>query len=287
MKRISRTNLEVERPRKGDETMLSWEALHRRRLDDSPRIGVTAALREETESVAQNPLGRFVRTDLDYVERVSEAGGVPVVLSPSLSLRAAETLLDRLDGLLLSGGPDLDPGYYGEKPIPELGTTIPEWDALEMALLRLALEQGVPIFGICRGMQILNVALGGTLYQDVPSQIGAGVLKHWQTTPKCQVTHEVEVLDDSYLAEITDRQSVEVNSYHHQGIKGLAYALTVAAHSADGVIEALESRDFSERWMVGVQWHPEGMRDTLSGHLNLFEAHVCAARRHSSRRTAA
>ena len=287
MKRKTRTNLKVEYPRKGDETMRSSEALDRRGMINSPRIGVTAALREETESIAQNPLGRFVRTDLDYVRGVSEAGGVPVVLSPSLSLRAAEALLAGLDGLLLSGGPDLDPGYYGEGPIPELGTTIPEWDALEMALLRLALEQGMPIFGICRGMQILNVALGGTLYQDVPSQLGADVLDHWQTTPKCQVTHEVEVLEDSYLAKITDRQTVEVNSYHHQGIKGLADVLTVAARCADGVIEALESRDFSDRWMVGVQWHPEGMRDTESAHRNLFEAHVCAAERHASRTTAA
>jgi putative glutamine amidotransferase len=248
---------------------------------------VTAALREVTKSIAQNPLGRFVRTDLDYIKGVSEAGGVPVVLSPSLSLRAAETLLDGLDGLLLSGGPDLDPGYYGEGPMPELGTTIPEWDALEMALLRLALERGIPIFGICRGMQILNVALGGTLHQDVPSQLGSEILDHWQTTPKCQVTHEVEVLGGTYLAKITDRQTVEVNSYHHQGIKSPADVLTVAARCADGVIEALESRDFSDRWMVGVQWHPEGMRDTESGHRNLFEAHVCAAERHASRRTAA
>jgi len=287
MKRKTRTNLKVEHPRKGDETMRSLEALDRRGLDNSPRIGVTAALREETESIVHKPLGRFVRTDLEYVKGVSEAGGVPVVLSPSLSLRAAEALLAGLDGLLLSGGPDLEPGYYGEAPIPQLGTTIPEWDALEMALLRLALEQGMPIFGICRGMQILNVALGGTLYQDVPSQLGTDVLNHWQTTPKCQVIHEVEVLDDSYLAKITDRQTVEVNSYHHQGIKGLADVLAVAARCADGVIEALESRDFSDRWMVGVQWHPEGMRDTEYGHRNLFEAHVCAAERHASRRTAA
>ena len=287
MKRRTSIDLKVERPRKGDETMSSSEALDRRGLDNSPKIGVTAALRGKTESISQNPSGRFVRTDLDYVKGVSEAGGVPVLLSPSLSLRAAEVLLDGLDGLLLSGGPDLDPGYYGEGPIPELGTTIPEWDALEMALLRLALEQGMPIFGICRGMQILNVALGGTLYQDVPSQLGADVFNHWQTTPKCQVTHEVEVLDDSYLAKITDRPKVEVNSYHHQGIKGLADVLTVAARCADGVIEALESRYFSNRWIVGVQWHPEGMRDTESGHRNLFEAHVCAAERYASRRTAA
>ena len=267
--------------------MGSLEALDRRTPVNSPRIGVTAALREEPESVAQNPLGRFVRTDLDYVKGVSEAGGVPVVLSPSLGLRAAEAILDGVDGLLLSGGPDLEPGYYGERPIPELGTTIPEWDALEMALLGLALERRMPIFGICRGMQMLNVALGGTLYQDVPSQLGADAIDHWQMTPKFQVAHEVDVLDDSYLAEMTDRQTVEVNSYHHQGIKGLADALTVAARSVDGVIEATESRDFSERWAVGVQWHPEGLLDTASGHRHLFEAHVRAAERHASRRPAA
>lgn len=267
--------------------MGSMEAFDHRALVNSPRIGVTAALREGTESIEQNPLGCFVRTDLDYVKAVSEAGGVPVVLPPSVSLRAAEALLDSVDGLLLSGGPDLEPAYYGEGPIPELGTTIPDWDALEMALLGLALEQGMPIFGICRGMQMLNVALGGTLYQDLPSQLGADVLNHWQTTSKRQVTHEVEVMGDSHLARITNRQTVEVNSYHHQGIKGLADALTVAARSVDGVIEALESRDFSERWLVGVQWHPEGMRDTASGHRKLFEAHVCAAERHASRRAAA
>jgi putative glutamine amidotransferase len=277
MNRKARTNARERR---------SSDALDRSGL--SPRIGVMAALREETESLAQDhPLGRFGRTDLDYVKGVSEAGGVPVVLSPSLSLRAAEALLDGLHGLLLSGGPDLDPGYYGEEPIPELGTILPEWDALEMALVGLALERGMPIFGICRGMQILNVALGGTLYQDVPSQLGAGVVDHWQTAPKCQLSHEVEVLDDSYLAEITDRQAVEVNSYHHQGIKGPADALTVAARSADGMIEALESRDFSDRWLVGVQWHPEGLRDSGSGHRNLFEAHVRAAERHALREVAA
>jgi putative glutamine amidotransferase len=263
------------------------EAQDRRGLVNFPKIGVTAALREQAQSSVQNPSGRFVRTDLDYVEGVAEAGEMPVVLPPSVSVRAAEALLDGLDGLLLSGGPDLDPGYYGEEPIPELGATIPEWDALEMALLGMALQRRMPIFGICRGMQILNVALGGTLYQDVSSQLGADVLNHWQTTPKCQSTHEVEVLEDSYLAEITERQTVQVNSYHHQGIKGLADALTVSAHSADGVIEALESCNFSDRWLVGVQWHPEGMRDIGSGHRNLFEAHVCAAERHALRRAAA
>jgi putative glutamine amidotransferase len=227
-----------------------------------------------------------VRADSDYVEGVVEAGGVPVVLTPAVGIRAAEALLGGLDGLLLSGGSDLEPGYYGEGSIPELGVTIPEWDAFDMALLSLALRRRMPIFGICRGMQILNVALGGTLHQDLHSQLGADMLEHRQEMPKWQPTHEAEILDGTYLAEITDRQSVEVNSYHHQGIKGPADVLAVSARSSDGVIEALESRDFRERWLVGVQWHPEGMRDTSPEHLNLFEAHVCAAGRHALRNVA-
>jgi putative glutamine amidotransferase len=263
------------------------EARNRRGVGNTPAIGVTASLKEDPESIAQGSPGRFVRADLDYVESVTEAGGEPVVLPPSVGLQAAEALLEGLDGLLLSGGTDLDPDYYGEGPIPELGVTIPERDALEMALLRLALQRGMPIFGICRGTQILNEALGGTLYQDVPSQLGVDVLDHWQETPKCQPTHEVEVLDDSYMAAIMDRQTVEVNSYHHQGIKGLADALTVTAHSSDGVIEAVESRDFSECRLIGVQWHAEGMRDTGLGHRNFFEAHICAAERYALLRAAA
>jgi putative glutamine amidotransferase len=137
-------------------------------------------------------------------------------------------------------------------------------------------------------MQLLNVALGGTLYQDMHSQFfGAGVIDHVQTTPKYRVIHEVEVLDDSYLEEVTDRRTVEVNSYHHQGIKAVADHLAVAARSSDGVIEAVESRDFSDRWLVGVQWHPEGLRDPDSGHRDLFEAHVRAAGRHALLRPAA
>lgn len=251
----------------------------------APVIGITATLRQDEASVAQRPLGRFVRADLDYVEGVAEAGGLPVVLPPVVGARETEVLLGGLDGLLLSGGSDLDPCYYGEEAVPELGATVPERDGFEMNLVEHALRSGMPIFGICRGMQILNVALGGTLYQDMPSQLGVDVLDHRQASSKYEPTHEVEVLDDSYLAEIMDRQSVEVNSYHHQGIKVLANALTVTARSSDGVIEAVESCDFSKSWLMGVQWHPEAMGHT--GHRNLFEAHVCAAERHSLRRAAA
>ena len=254
----------------------------------APIIGVTATLRQDVDCAAQRPLGRFVRADLDYVEGVAEAGGVPVVLPPVVGARAAEELLDGMDGLLLSGGSDLDPSYYGEKPVPELGVTIPERDAFEMALLEHALRRKIPILGICRGMQILNVALGGTLYQDLPSQVDHMVLLgHRQETPKWQPTHEVEMDGGSKVTEIMGTGELKVNSYHHQAIKVLASGLVAVAYSPDGVIEAVESDDLSKRWLIGVQWHAEAMRDAGPEHRRLFEAHVGAAERHALRHAAA
>ena len=252
-----------------------------------PIIGITATLKEDVDAVAERPLGRFVRADLDYVDGVTGAGGVPVVLPPAGDVRTAEAVIQSLDGLLLSGGSDLDPGYYGEEPAPELGITIPERDAFEMALVGLALRRGMPVFGICRGMQVLNVALGGTLYQDLPSQWERDLLKHRQDTPKWQPTHEVRVRDGSYIAEVMDREVVKVNSYHHQGIKDLAEGLLATSRSSDGVIEAVEAKDVSERWLLGVQWHAEAMRGAGPQQESLFEAHVSAAERHALRRAAA
>ncbi len=253
----------------------------------TPVIGVTATLKEDVDQVAERPLGYFVRADLDYVAGVAEAGGAPVVLPPLGEHRMAEAVIGGLDGLLLSGGSDLDPVYYGEEPLPELGPTIPERDAFEVALLEAALARGIPVFGICRGLQVLNVVLGGTLYQDLPSQFGGDVLKHRQTTPKWQATHEVEVRDGSYLAEVSGQGVVKVNSYHHQGIKDLADGLVVSARSSDGVIEAIEGTDLSNRWLVGVQWHAEAMRGASRQQRALFEAHVSAAEHHARRQAAA
>jgi putative glutamine amidotransferase len=253
----------------------------------APIIGITATLKEDIDAVAERPLGRFVRTDLDYVEGVAGAGGVPVVLPPVGDEGAAGAVMGNLDGLLLSGGSDLHPCYYGDEPTPELGPTIPERDAFEMALVELALLRGVPIFGICRGMQVLNVALGGTLYQDLPTQWDGDVLKHRQDTPKWQPTHEVEVSDGSYIAGVMGRDLVKVNSYHHQGIKDLAEGLVVTGRSSDGVIEAVEAGDLSQRWLLGVQWHAEAMRGAGPQQERLFEAHVLAAEHHALRRAAA
>src|ERR671917_2967504 len=167
----------------------------------TPVIGVTATLKEDVDQVAERPLGHFVRADLDYVAGVAEAGGAPVVLPPVGERGMAEALIGGLDGLLLSGGSDLDPGYYGEGPLPELGPTIPERDAFEVEVLKAALARGIPVFGICRGLQVLNVVLGGTLYQDLPSQFGGEGLKHCQTTPQWQGPHEGAGRDGAFLAE--------------------------------------------------------------------------------------
>jgi putative glutamine amidotransferase len=253
----------------------------------APIIGITGTLKDDVETVAERPLGRFIRADFDYVEGVAGAGGVPVVLPPVGDETAAGAVVRGLDGLLLSGGSDLDPGYYGEEPLPELGSTLPERDAFEMALVGHALRRGIPVFGICRGMQVLNVALGGTLYQDLPSQWDGYVHRHRQAIPKWQPSHEVEVREDSYIAEVMGRDVVKVNSYHHQGIKNLAEGLIVTGRSTDGVIEAVESRDFSERWLLGVQWHAEAMRGAGPQQESLFEAHVSAAERHALRDEAA
>ena len=209
-----------------------------------------------------------------------------MVLPPIVG--AAEEMARGIDGLLLTGGSDLEPGFYGEEPLPKLDVTLPERDTFEMAVLEHALQRGVPVFGICRGMQVLNVALGGTLYQDLPSQLEDGSIAHRQQMPKWQWTHEVEVDGNSRMAGIMETEALRVNSYHHQGLDQLGDGLRVVAHASDGVIEAVEYRDLSERWLVGVQWHAEAMRDTPGPeHRNLFEAHVAAAERYALRRAAA
>ncbi|AHY47025.1 putative glutamine amidotransferase [Rubrobacter radiotolerans] len=262
-----------------------------------PTIGVTATLKEDTETVATRPLGRYVRNDLDYIEGVAEAGGIPIILPPVMGAGGPEgyarSVIGRLDGLLLSGGSDLDPSYYGEESLPELDVTVPERDMFEMALLELALERGIPVFGICRGMQILNVALGGTLYQDLPSQRHPDDGSHRQTDHKWEPRHEVVLEPGAWSSSLLVPEvgnsgwSTPVNSYHHQAIKDLAGGLRATGHAPDGIVEVVESRDFSEGWFLGVQWHAEAMRSVRPEHASLFRAHVEAASGYARGRVAA
>ena len=253
----------------------------------APVIGVTATLKQDLEQRDTRPLGTYVRADLDYVSGVAEAGGVPMVLPPFAEY--AEEMVLGIDGLLLSGGSDLDPRFYGEAAIPELDTTLPQRDEFEMVLLEHALKRGLPVFGICRGLQVLNVAFGGTLYQDLPSQVNPALIAHRQLSPKWEWTHEVEMDEGSAMRRIMDVPRTRVNSYHHQAIKDLAEPFRAVGRSVDGIVEAIEHRDLSERWIVAVQWHAEAMREGDVGpeHRNLFRAHVAAAERHALKRAAA
>src|SRR5215213_5523441 len=185
---------------------------------------------------------------MPYLQALERAGAVPVVLPPCVSDLGA--LLSRLDGVCLSGGPDLDPDAYGSRERhAELGPTEPSLDDFELALARAALARGVPLLGICRGAQALNVACGGTLHQHLPG--------HRQSEPGCRVTHEVEVLPGTRLAGLIGAGPLAVNSFHHQAVERLGRGLRVAARAADGTVEAIEGPGFA----IGVQWHAEALAD--------------------------
>ncbi len=210
----------------------------------------------------------------DYVRAVEKAGGLPFVLAGRPE-DAAE-YLDRVQALVLSGGADIDPRHYGEERHPTVERVHPDRDAFELALVREALRRDLPTLAICRGHQLLNVATGGTLFQDIPSQVESAA-DHDPDTERWECCHDVEVLPGTRLHAILGRDRVAVNSFHHQAVKDLGRGLVLSARGADdGVIEGMEMPD--RRFMIGVQWHPESFWDRPQGFQPLFEALVNAAR---------
>jgi putative glutamine amidotransferase len=190
---------------------------------------------------------------MTYVRALERFGATPVVIPP-LPVQGIDGLLSRLDGLCLSGGPDIDPVAYREQAHPKLGPTWSELDAIELELARRADAAGVPVLGICRGAQTLNVARGGDLHQHLPDSGAAGV-EHRQVPAGEQASHPIEIDPASRLGEIIGAPEITVNSFHHQGVKRLGERLTVSARSRDGVVEGIEDR--SHPFLLGVQWHAE------------------------------
>lgn len=190
-----------------------------------------------------------------YAQVLEKIGLASVLITPAHAERSLPVLLDRCQGLVLTGGEDVDPACYREEPLPGLGVVNPARDATELAALRLTLERKLPILAICRGCQLLNVHLGGTLYQDLSTQRPGGVV-HGQVEPWERRTHHVRIAPDSMLAEIVGAEELLINSFHHQGIKDVAPGLEVAAVADDGTVEAVEWPDYPS-WLLGVQWHPE------------------------------
>jgi len=230
-----------------------------------PLIGVTTS---ELRPSAMATLTRHgeprhpeMALGITYVQAIERAGGVPVVLPPCVS--DLDSLISRLDAVCLSGGPDLDPGAYGARTRhPELGDTAPSLDAFELAIAREALERRMPLLGICRGAQALNVACGGTLHQHVGG--------HRQSEPGCTVTHDVDVLEGTRLGALVGAGAHAVNSFHHQAVDRVGAGLRISARaSEDGTVEAIESL---AGFAIGVQWHAEALSDG-----RLFEALVDSA----------
>jgi putative glutamine amidotransferase len=240
-----------------------------------PLIGLTTSEIRTARTLRPIPHGEPTPHEfalaIPYVRAVELAGGLPVIVPP-LGDVALEPLLDRLDGLCVPGGPDLDPSTYGEDPHSELGPFNPDVDRFEIAMVRAADERELPILGICRGAEVLNVARGGSLIQHLPD-LGAR-LPHRQDTPGTETSHPVSVATDSLLGEVTAADELQVNSFHHQGIGRLGRDLRPVAAAPDDTVEALEATD--RRFCLGVQWHAETLVH-MEPQIALFGAFVEAA----------
>ena len=210
-----------------------------------PLVGISTGFSDNTASV------RFT-----YIDAIVNAGGIPVLL-PLMrdSLRAVETIA-RVDALILTGGEDVHPFFYGDEPAGALGGVNVDRDHSDMWLLQEAINQGKPVLGICRGEQLTNVFFGGTLYQDIPSQFpNKPVVQHGQKFGGAEPVHHVNIVKDSHLYEVLGQEQVAVNSFHHQAVKEVAPDFKVVATAPDGVVEAIEG--FPKYNVLAVQWHPE------------------------------
>jgi putative glutamine amidotransferase len=215
-----------------------------------PLVALTASL--DMKSGRHEQPSVFLYTS--YITALQSMGLATVVLTPAHSRESIRSILASCSGLVLSGGEDVDPARYGEVPSPALGTIMPERDDMEFHALEMALELEMPVFAICRGIQVLNVFMGGTLYQDLATEQPGDVL-HEQSTPWSSKSHHVRIENESKLCSIVQADEIHINSFHHQAIKDVAPGLRVTARADDGLIEAVESEKHD--WVVGVQWHPE------------------------------
>ncbi|HSW09715.1 MAG TPA: gamma-glutamyl-gamma-aminobutyrate hydrolase family protein [Bacillota bacterium] len=231
-----------------------------------PIIGITSSYAPESDSQALPSA---------YVRAIESAGGLPFIIPAGIARELVDDVLNSIDGLLLSGGVDIDPQIFGEDPHQRLGTISPERDFIEIPLTEAALKRGLPLLAICRGIQVLNVAAGGTLIQDIPSQV-PGAIKHRQEAPRWLGTHAVTIEAGSKVASLLGTTRLSVNTYHHQSVKEVAPGFRLSAEAPDGIIEAIESAR-ADRFAVGVQWHPETMFERVPVFAGLFRGLAEAA----------
>lgn len=211
-----------------------------------------------------------------YIDAVVAAGGAPVCIPLGLDVPALEAVYRSLDGLLLPGGDDVAPERYGEEPHAHLGAVDAAHDELELTLAAWALRDDLPVLGICRGVQVLAVAAGGSLYQDIPSQLGLPPGHGGRGMARDRLTHDIEIAPGSALGAAIGDGTIGVNSFHHQAVRAVPAGFRVSATSTDGIIEGIESP--GHRFAVGVQCHPEGLWQTTGPRFaGLFRAFIAAA----------
>ncbi len=226
--------------------------------------------------------GSKIRLSLNYARSIEGAGLIPLIVPPLNDPTRAGAILDSAGGLLLTGGEDLNPELYGATPHPKLGEIQPTRDATELALLKAARDRGLPVLAICRGIQLLNVAYGGTLYQDLPSEHPSSV-NHDSEKSRDSRTHDVKITAGTRLAAATGVTAMAVNSYHHQAVRELGAGLRVTAVAPDGVIEGVEVED-PHWWVLSVQWHPEDLTtDVRTWDRGIFKAFAAEVASYAAR----
>ena len=235
-----------------------------------PVIGLTPAHAIENDSVSLMPT---------YIRAVENAGGVPVIFPLELSVENLTVLANLCQGFIFTGGPDPHPFLWGEDIHKGCGPISVKRDQMELSLLSIAMEQKKPILGICRGAQLINIGLGGDIYQDIDSQYHAVFpIAHHQPLPPTSTSHHIDVREGSLLEEISSTNGrIQVNSNHHQAIRKLAPNMVVGGIAPDGLIEEIERKDYP--FLIGVQWHPEYLCETDNTSRNLFRrfVEVCAS----------
>ena len=220
-------------------------------MSKKPIIGISSSVIVDDSGSFAGYKRAYVNKD--YVDAVIKAGGVPLIIPFNTDKEVIISQAQVIDGLIISGGHDVSPYNYGQEPSPLLGETFPERDAYEMLLLEESKKRNLPILGICRGSQIINVAAGGTLYQDL-SLIPGNVLKHNQVSKPTLKTHKIQIEENSIISEIFGKETM-VNSFHHQALDKVAGDFKVVARASDGIVEAIQHKTY--KFLVGVQWHPE------------------------------
>jgi putative glutamine amidotransferase len=236
----------------------------------SPLIGLTTTRTLSAHSYS------YISVVEAYVSALIRAGASPLLIPMGIKEDGIKDVLSCLDGILFTGGGDVHPVRYGSPPHPKVKEVIEDRDQIEFQLVREAVERDLPCFGICRGLQVINVALGGTLYEDLQTQYPNSLKHDYEITqPRDFLAHEISVQEGSKLNQFLDLTTYEVNSFHHQGIRDLAPGLSITVQSPDGVIEGIELNAYP--FGIAVQWHPEWMQDHPSMRA-LFSAFVDFAR---------